>query len=177
MRNARRKENTVDPKGEFPLSPADYFFHLQFQAVRQRDLFLGRALTEAGIDFHRWRILAIIRRIRNCSMTDLALHSAVDRTTLSRAVDRLVADDLVARWSPTRDRRRVNLSLSAKGEAYHDRAAEVVRQASEAMLAGVGASEMEVAVRTCRQVIRNLAADPMQAERLIAYGRGPAAPE
>ena len=27
MRNPRRKDNSVDPEGEFPMAPAEYFFY------------------------------------------------------------------------------------------------------------------------------------------------------
>lgn len=171
MRNPRRKDNSVDPQGEFPMAPAEYFFYLQFQIVRQRDLFFDRAFAETGLNLNRWRTLAVIRRIENCSMKDLALYSAIDRTTLTRAVDQLVREELVERWSPTGDRRRVNVSLSPKGEAIYVQALDTLLRENAGMLGDVDDAALRAAVRVSQDVIRNLVQDPREAERLVAYGR------
>jgi DNA-binding MarR family transcriptional regulator len=114
MRSSRPSGNPVDPTGEFFIEASAYLFYLLFQASRQRDLHYDRKLAALGLNLHRWRILAVIRRIENCSMKDLALFGAVDRTTLTRTVDRLVAEGLVERWAAPRDRRRVNVSRAPK---------------------------------------------------------------
>jgi DNA-binding MarR family transcriptional regulator len=144
---------------------------LLFQVARQRDLHYDRKLAAAGINLHRWRILAVIRRIENCSMKDLALFSAMDRTTLTRAVDQLVSEGLVERWSSPRDRRRVNLTLSHDGEAAYRRALTVLLKGNAAMLAGVEDAEVRGVARALRQVVRNLMEDPLAAEKLLAYGQ------
>jgi DNA-binding MarR family transcriptional regulator len=175
MRNPAGRGGSVDPKGEFPLAAAEYFFYLQFQNVRQRDLFFDRALADMGLSLHRWRTLAVIRRIENCVMKDLALYAGIDRTTLTRAVDQLVNAGLVERWSPTGDRRRVNVALSSRGEAVYMRAAAVLLRENAAMLAGVSEDALRGAIGVQQQALRNLMADPLEAERLIAYGAAPPA--
>lgn len=171
MRKPQPPDNSLDPPREFPLGVAEYFFYLQFQIARQQDLVFGQAVTEAGLNLHRWRTLAVIRRIENCSMKDLALYSAIDRTTLTRAVDQLVAQGLVERWSPSRDRRRVNVALSAKGEEAYAEAVAGLRRENAAMLNGVDDDVLRSTVRVMQQVVRNLVADPLSAEKLLAYGR------
>jgi len=171
MRKPRPPDNSLDPQREFPLGPAEYFFYLQFQIVRQRDLLFDRVLAETGLNLHRWRALAVIRRIENCSMKDLALYSAIDRTTLTRAVDHLVTEGLVERWSPSRDRRRVNVTLSARGEEVYDQAVAALLRENAAMLQGVDDEPLRESVRVMQQVVSNLVADPLSAEKLLAYGR------
>ncbi|MBU1377633.1 MAG: MarR family transcriptional regulator [Alphaproteobacteria bacterium] len=174
MRAPRTKDNSLDPTGEFPLGVPTYLFYLLFQVARQRDVHYDRKLSAAGISLHRWRIIAVIRRIENCSMKDLALFSAVDRTTLTRAVDQLVAEELVERWSSPRDRRRVNLSLTPKGEAVHGQATRALQHGNEAMLEGVDEDALRGAARLLQQVIRNVVEDPLIANRLLAYGQSAA---
>ena len=161
----------MDPQGEFPLGPAEYFFYLLFQTVRQRDIFFDQALSDTGLNLHRWRTLAVIRRIENCSMKDLALYSAIDRTTLTRAVDQLVRLGLVERWSPTGDRRRVNVALTAQGEAVYEQAVDMLRRENAAMLSGNDEPTVREAIRVLQRAILNLMPDRLQAERLLAYGR------
>jgi DNA-binding MarR family transcriptional regulator len=176
MRSPRSKDNVVDPTGEFPLNPSAYLFYLLFQVARQRDVHYDAKLAAAGLTLQRWRILAVIRRIENCSMKDLALFSAVDRTTLTRAVDQMVAEGLVTRWSSPRDRRRVNVTLGDKGEAIFAEAMVLLRDGNAAMLAGVEDDALRGASRVLQQVVRNLMGDPFAAEKLLNY-RGSPQPE
>lgn len=171
MRTSRLIDHSVDSSGEFPLATAEYLFYLLFQAARQRDLFFNRTAGASGLTLQHWRTLAVIRRIENCSMKDLALYAAVDRTTLTRVIDHLVAQGLVERWSPARDRRQVQVTLSAAGEAAFDGAVASLLQNNRAMLAGVDEASAREAVRVVQQVIRNMMDDPLAAERLLAYGR------
>jgi DNA-binding MarR family transcriptional regulator len=170
MRKPHPSDNTLDSEGEFPLTPPEYFFYLQFQIVRQRDLLFDRALSDTGLNLQRWRTLAVIRRIQHCPMKDLALYSAIDRTTLTRIVDQLVADGLVERWSPPRDRRRVQVTISAKGEAAYAEVAQRWRESNAGMLAGVHPDALKAALRLQQQVLRNAVGEPLSAEKLLRYG-------
>lgn len=170
MRPTRLKRDNVDPTGEFPIGVPAYLLYMLFQAARLRDLHDDRKLAAAGLNLHRVRILAVIRRIESCSMKDLALFTAMDRTTLTRAVDQLVAEDVVERWSSPRDRRRVNVSLTDRGEAVYIQAAAALANSNAAMLAGVEDEDLRGAARVLRQVVRNLVEDPLDVAKLIAYG-------
>jgi DNA-binding MarR family transcriptional regulator len=167
----RPADNAPDPKGEFPLAPAEYYFYLLFQAGRQRDLHFERALAKAGLNIARWRTLAIIRRIGVCTMKELALYSTVDRTTLTRAVDQLVEQGLVERTIPSRDRRRVHLSLSPAGEAQYSKAVPLLLEGNAELLAGFEDGQLRDAVRLLQTTIRRMMDDPQAADLLINFGR------
>src|SRR5258706_2340139 len=139
--------NAQDPDGEFPLEPQEYLFYLLFQAARQRDAYCDRELTPIGLNMAQWRSLAIIRRIEGCTMSLLARYSTIDRTTLTRSVDQLIARGLVERWTPERDRRQVNLALTVQGEAVFERAAAVLKVRNEAVLADVAPQRLVEAMR------------------------------
>ncbi|WP_296599165.1 MarR family winged helix-turn-helix transcriptional regulator [Phenylobacterium sp.] len=171
MRRALPQDYSVDSTGEFPLSPPEYLFYLIFQTSRQRDLSFDRAGGRGTLSLTQLRTLAVIRRIENCSMKDLALFSGVDRTTLTRAVDQLVRGGLVERWSPAGDRRRVIVSLSAEGEALHSRAVEGAVSRHARFTAGLDETEIRAAARVLQRVLRNLMDDPLEAETLLDYGR------
>lgn len=176
MRKTNPKDHSFDPTGEFPLGPGEYLFYLVSQTARQRELRFDRGAASLGLSLTRLRTLAVIRRIENCSMNDLALFTGVDRTTLTRAVDQLVRDGLVERWSPARDRRRVNVALSAKGEALHADAFKRLAMANRGALDKLGEAEIRQAARVLQQVLRAVMEDPLEAEKLLDYGRPPAGP-
>ena len=175
MTAKRRGLDNVDPTGEFPTSTAAYFFYLMNQVARRRDLQDERRLAPTGLNPQQVRNLAIIRRIESCSMSDLAHFSAADRTTLTRMVDQLVADGLVERWSSPKDRRRVNLSLTDRGEAVYIQAAAVLVKGNEAALASLDDQVVRAATRLLREILENLVEDPTAAAKLAAYGATPSA--
>jgi DNA-binding MarR family transcriptional regulator len=167
----RPVDHAPDPKGEFPLAPGEYYFYLLFQAGRQRDLHFERALARAGLNVARWRTLAIIRRMGVCTMKELALYSTVDRTTLTRVVDHLVEQALVERCVPSRDRRKVNLSLSAAGEALYAKAVPLLLEGNAELLAGFADEQVRDAVRLLQTTLRRMMDDPVTADLLINFGR------
>ncbi len=81
----------VDPKGEFPLDVTTYLFHLFIVTARHRDARLDKALKPLGLNVSRHRALSVIALLEPCAMSALAEFSAVDRTTMTRTVDQLVA--------------------------------------------------------------------------------------
>ena len=165
------RDNSVDPDGEFPLGPSEYFFYLLFQAARQRDTFFDRALAPAGLNLAQWRSLAIIRRLETCTMSSLARYSTVERTTLTRAVDQLVARGLVSRWTPEQDRRQVNLALTEVGEATYGKAVAILKERNQWVLQDVDPQRLRHATRVLQTTLRRLVAENDLAVDLITFGR------
>jgi DNA-binding MarR family transcriptional regulator len=109
-------------------------------------------------------------------MNTLAQLSTIDRTTLTREVDQLVALDLVARSVPPHDRRQISLSLTPKGYETYKRGIPVLRAFNRKVLVGADPEMLREVVRTLRIAVRNLVADPAKAEDVIAFGRAAAKP-
>jgi DNA-binding MarR family transcriptional regulator len=168
---ATASDNAPDPAGEFPLAPGEYLFDLLFQAGRQRDRHFERALARAGLNIARWRTIAIIRRIGECTMKELALYSTIDRTTLTRTVDQLVEQGLVARQIPYRDRRKVCLSLTPEGEALYAKAVPLLLAGNAELLEGFSDEQIRHAARLLQASIRRMMEDPKEADLLLNFGR------
>ena len=100
--------------------PPEYFFYLLYHVVKQRDLVLGEVLGGMGLSMPKWRILSTLNRLGESSMGLIADFCAIDRTTLTRTVDQLVAAGLVQRKEHPEDRRQMLASLTEAGlAAYH----------------------------------------------------------
>lgn len=160
-----------DPAGEFPVAPPEYLLYLVYLACRLRDQKLEAALAGVGLNVARWRTLACIRRIGACSMRELALYSTIDRTTLTRTVDQLVAQGLVERATPPQDRRKVLLLLTEAGADLHARALPVVRSCNAGVLEGAADAQIRTAARVLQGVIRRTVDNPDDAQRLIDFER------
>ena len=165
-------DQALDPEGELPLGASEYFFYLLFQVSRQRDLFCDKVLASCGLNMAQWRSLAIVRRMKVCTMSSLARYSTIERTTLTRAVDQLVARGLVTRWVPDRDRRQVNLSLSELGEAAFGQGAAILDPHNLHLLKDEAPQQMRHAMAVLQNTLRKLAGNEVLAADLLNFGGG-----
>ena len=62
----------------------EYAGYLLQIAARYREAALDESLAALGLNATRCRVLGIIRRLKSCTMGELAFFSTVDRTTLTR---------------------------------------------------------------------------------------------
>lgn len=164
-------ENSPDPDGEFPLATPEYLFYLLFQIDRQRDMAFEPLLQKHGLALHGWRTLSIIRRLDGCTMKTLAVYSTIDRTTLTRVVDQLVEEGLVARTTPPSDRRKVSLTLTDAGEAMHAKAVAELIAFNRAILKPLSPARQREVTRAMQTILRAVVTDDALAEGLLTYGR------
>jgi DNA-binding MarR family transcriptional regulator len=145
VKSLRRSQRGVT-RQEFPLD--DHIFYLFTQIFGRRNRDLAEKLKPFRITVPKWRVLAVLNERPNCTMNRLAGLTTVDRTTLTRTVDNMVAQGLVARRADPKDGRSVRLQLTAKGvDAFrlvlpsvleqNERAVRDLDQAELAMLRGV----------------------------------------
>ena len=153
----------------FAAPPEEYVFYLLLQANRRREAALAAALQEIGLTVPKWHAGAVIRRLGGCSMTEVSHLSAVDRTTLSRTIDRMVRDGLVLRAVSSNDRRRVHLSLSARGVELIDRARAVSRALNRRILQDVPEDHRIATLRLLQQVVGVLIDDDDVAQGVLTY--------
>ena len=162
--------------GRFPLGAPEYFFHLLFQAAHRRDILSDTSLEAAGLNLMQWRVLAVVRRIENCTMTGLARYSGSERTTLTRTVDQLVERELVARWVPETDRRQVNLAVTEAGEVRYAQAAALMKARNNRTLAKIDPKRLREATRFLQLLLQGVVEDDALARDLLSFGRPAGAP-
>ena len=161
----------ADPEGEFPMGVAEYFLYLLYQAERLRQTSLETAMKPLGITLAQWRALAVISRVETCAMTTVSRLSGIDRTTLTRAVDQLVADGLVERQDHPRDRRQVILALTRKGQKTHERAVAILVTRSAEDTDGIPQKRLREASRILQLAIGNMADHEGHAEEILSFSR------
>ena len=148
---------------------ASDLFHLIATVSRFRDVRLDRALKPLGLNVTRYQALSVIARLAPCTMSELADLSAIDRTTLTRIVDQLVARGLAERSACSEDRRQVVLSLTGGGRDVCRDALTVIEQIDRAALQGLAPDALAAAARTHRALAANLSPDPRSARRLLDF--------
>ena len=134
--------------GAVAVDDALEFLHFGFrEIVREPDRILAR--RRMGRVHHR--ILFMVRRNLDCTISDVLAILGVTKQALHRPLGELVRAGLVAAEPDAVDRRARRLRLTAKGRALEDQITGLQRQAVERAFAEVGdeGARAWVAVMTC----------------------------
>lgn len=75
--------------------------------------------TRFGITIPEWRVIAVLGSGRTMSAGEVASATAMERVQVSRAISRMLESGLILRETGDRDRRRADLTLTAKGRAIY----------------------------------------------------------
>ena len=151
-----------------------YLIHLiaVFDAVRSSEL--DKQLKTVGLSIAKDRTLGWLSVVPGSSMTDLARGTYIDRTTLTRVVDQLVADGHVGRETSPADRRKVLLWLRPSGKEQVKVGAKVTDAVNE-MIGGVLDGEaIDATIRAVQALVRSAIAD--KDIRAVLTGRAERAP-
>ena len=156
---------------ELPFDAPNYLLHLLAAISRFRDVELDRALAPIDLTVGRYRALNAIVIFEPCLMGELAEFIGVDRTTMTRTVDQLVAGGLAERRTPASDRRQVVLSATGAGKKVILKARPIVFELNERVLEGVPASVQRTVIRAEQRMFANLAVEPRAVERMLRFRR------
>ena len=97
-----------------------------------------------GISLNNWKIMRVIGFFGPLSATGLGSRTSLDPDKITRAVDVLVQRGYVIRKDDEADRRRVVLTLSAKGRRVHDKIEMVAGTMEAEFLSVLTAEESKV---------------------------------
>jgi DNA-binding MarR family transcriptional regulator len=157
-RNAKapRRQAAATLRG-FELDSHVFYLFTRIFGRRNRDL--AEKLKPFRITVPKWRVLAVLSERPGITMNRLAELTTVDRTTLTRTLDRMVHDGLVDRRGDVSDRRSVLLHLTARGQDAFRLVLPSVVEQNERAVAGLSGAELTALRDTLHRMVRNL--DPL----------------
>lgn len=117
----------------------DYLAHLLAQANRR----LNKQLSDEGVPLDQWRILRVLHESDGLTMRALADAVTLNRPTMTKVVDKLVADALAYRIPDPEDRRKVRIFLSDQGRALFKEQNELVRTHQDIVETNYGVEETQ----------------------------------
>lgn len=117
----------------------DYLAHLLAQANRR----LNKQLSEEGVPLDQWRILRVLHESDGLTMRALADSVTLNRPTMTKVVDKLVADALAYRVPDPKDRRKVRIFLSDQGRALFREQNDLVRTHQDGVENSYGVEETQ----------------------------------
>jgi DNA-binding MarR family transcriptional regulator len=128
------------PAADFELDRHVFFWLTQVIGARDRELAQG--LKDFGLRVPEWRALAALYAKKHSTMSELAELATIDRTTLTRTVDRMRDAGWLERLADEEDMRVTRLALTASGRKMFERIWPEVQRLNELALAGL--SNLEV---------------------------------
>jgi len=114
-------------------------------------------LAPHGISIAMWRVLAALSTNGNQRQIDVAEHTSIDVSTISRLITRLVSLELVSRTRSDTNNREVSVELTPKGRALVNRLIPRARELETEAIAGIPAAELAVTRETLRRMYDNMA--------------------
>jgi MarR family transcriptional regulator, organic hydroperoxide resistance regulator len=135
-----------------------HIFYLFSSILARRNKALNSELGQVGLDYPRWRVLAVLGQHAGASMLQLAELTGVDRTTLAHTVRLMVSERLISRRERQSDRRSVTLEVTARGRAVLQEILPLVLAHNDRALAGFSVREEAALRRQLTRMLDNLKA-------------------
>jgi len=117
---------------------------------------LRAELAELGLTTPKMRALAILSVIEGPLIGELAVHAVVEQSTLSRALDQLVAEGYVRREKDPEDSRAVRVYLTEAGRVAFESLWPHMARAESRMFRNIPDDEKRAFVATLQKVLGNI---------------------
>lgn len=116
-------ETKEDEKEEVVAAPRmkDQLAYMIASVNRQLEAELEERLRPGGVPIEQYRILEVLDASEPCAMGEIASQSLIEPPTLTKIIDKMVADGLVYRAPDPNDRRRVLILTAPGGKALFKR--------------------------------------------------------
>ncbi len=137
----------------------EHLFFLFGQVYGKRNRDLAQLLRPWGLTNAKYRALAALTDRDGSTIWELADLTAVERTTLSRALDQLEASGLVARRPRAGNRRIVEVWLTGPGRTLIGEVWQEIVVQNERAVAGLSEREIANLKRILHKMIANVRGD------------------
>ena len=138
----------------------DHIFFLFGQIYGRRDLQLAKSLRSYGLSVAEWRVLGALTSNEGATINRLADLTVVDRTTLSRTLDRMAARSLIERRVVKNDKRSFEIWLTPGGRAALERIWPVIAYHNRRAIGGLSRAELTALKRIVHKMIANVTSPP-----------------
>ncbi len=121
---------------------------------------LRAEMAALGMSTPKMRALAVLSVIDGLTIRRLAVYAVVEQSTLSRALDALVAEGLVRRMADPDDSRATRVQATEAGRAAFERIWPAMAATHARMFDGIGAEEHAAFLRTLARMLANIRKNP-----------------
>jgi len=151
-----KKTDSLPAAIERTFRAADWPIQHFYMIERQHMLNSNRLLRQHGIDHMQWRVLVSLIEKDGLWINDMAARCGLERTTLSKLLDRIEAKGLVLRVIEPRDRRRFRVVLTPKGRSTYRKCAPLVLGLFDGYFDEFSLEEMHAFMQMLRRIRKNV---------------------
>lgn len=142
------KQGSESARGQIRLAQGERAtYRFSILAARQVSSMASIYLNGYGLTGNTWRVLTIIGYYGPMSGTEVSKRASLEPAKVTRAVDLLAGKGYVLRRRDRNDRRKVVLSLSARGRRVYDAIEEIRYEMETELLSALTAGERETLYR------------------------------
>jgi DNA-binding MarR family transcriptional regulator len=124
---------------------------------------MSKALKQVGLNQTQWRVLGILGDKNPSTVTGIARRSVLKMSTLTRMLDRMESDKLIERKLWEKDKRIVQVHITAKGRKYLGRAVQVGASIYARVFDGISDKQAQQLMLTLIKMRENLSRSPYAA--------------
>lgn len=117
---------------------------------------LREEMAALGLTTPKMRALAVLSVMDGIQIRKLAVYAVVEQSTLSRALDSLVADGLARRETDPGDSRAVHVYITDAGRTAFETLWPHMAQSYTQMFAGISGAERQAFVGTLQKILSNI---------------------
>jgi DNA-binding MarR family transcriptional regulator len=141
------------------VSPASFrdslFYWTGLLEDRYNQLFV-QAMRPLRVTVARYRTLAILTEISDLAVNELARHSSIERSALSRLLDQMEGEALIVRRPSRTDRRAIEIRITAKGRAAFQAMRPARREVLRRAVEGIAPGELDRMRTVIQLMLHNL---------------------
>lgn len=132
MLHDKIQRDTIDPtKKDFDYESTPFYNMVRLTALYHQRV--DASLKPIGMDSSRWRILIILTKMQQATITQLSKESVIKISTIAKIIQRMTADGLVETKTCTEDARSTKVFVTEYGaekvEVMRGKVGKIVRQA------------------------------------------------
>ena len=142
-------------------------FYVLARLWERRDRVLTEILRPHDLTLTQWRLLYNLAKMPSRTMNEVADFLTLDRTSLTRAVDRLVARGLLLRAEVPHDRRLTEITLTAAGHALRATVLEHNVELYERLVEGIDDEALAGATEVMELILERLVGHRAGARRIV----------
>ncbi len=141
-------------------SVRDFPFYYMHAIITKNNRNIGEALKPLKLTPAIWRILALLQERDGITIGELSDESLIERTLLSRVLQRLERRGLVRRRLDARDKRRTVIHIEAEGVELFEKILPIGRRQIERAIRGLPAADLRRLKALLLQIMDNVDRTP-----------------
>jgi DNA-binding MarR family transcriptional regulator len=146
------------PLRDTTFATEEFIPYLLNQVVNSWNRDFKSGLKRSPVNVRQWRVLAVLCRKPDLSLTELIQETAIDQPTLSRMVDQLSLLGLLKREIAKDDARYLRLRLTPKGQALVEEVWPIAWKHYRKGVAGLTAEEEALLSKFLQRIFEALQA-------------------